>query len=235
METDINNYVTRGRINNASFRQKRDPISKNIMRRQNPFEIAFEDTSTFDAENPIVGSLLKEIDIGKKDIASELIKNAPRPPGIDSAIRNRLNKLKDRREPKDNNNNNFLPPPPPSHASFFSQRPPSGTPPAPPFVLPRSGNFLQPFQPPDDYFLLTPPPKFTPTNNLFGSQTQTLTREKEEIKDEVQKELDDKIYELPDDLPKLEHRDGLASILAPETEDILDENFVNKKTSCQGE
>ena len=82
---------------------------------------------------------------------------------------------------------------------------------------------------------MTPPPKFTPTNNLFGSQTQTLTREKEEIKDEVQKELDDKIYELPDDLPKLEHRDGLANILAAETEDILDENFVNKKTSGQGE
>ena len=34
-------------------------------------------------------------------------------------------------------------------------------------------------------------------NNLHGSQTQTLTREKEEIKNEVEKELDDKICELP--------------------------------------
>ena len=48
METDNNNCVTKGRINNASFRQKLDPISKNIMRRQNPFELAFEDTSTFE-------------------------------------------------------------------------------------------------------------------------------------------------------------------------------------------
>ena len=58
---------------------------------------------------------------------------------------------------------------------------------------------------PSDYFLLrqsaqpvspaprplTPtapplsPPEFTPSNNLYGSQTQTLTREKEEIKNAV--------------------------------------------------
>ena len=66
IQTDINHYVTRDRINDASFRQRLDPISKNILRRQNPLEHVFEDISTFDAENPIVGSLLREIDI-KKD------------------------------------------------------------------------------------------------------------------------------------------------------------------------
>ena len=60
MQTDINHYVTRDRINDVSFRQKLDPISKNILRRQNPLELVFEDISTFDAENPIVGSLLRE-------------------------------------------------------------------------------------------------------------------------------------------------------------------------------
>ena len=70
--------MTRDRINNASFRQKLDPISKNILRRQNPIELVFEDISTFDAENPVVGSLLKVPDVGKKDVASELLKNAPR-------------------------------------------------------------------------------------------------------------------------------------------------------------
>ena len=58
--------MTRDRINNASFRQKLDPISKNILRRQNPIELVFEDISTFDAENPVVGSLLKELDVEKK-------------------------------------------------------------------------------------------------------------------------------------------------------------------------
>ena len=66
IQTDINHYVTRDRINDASFRQKLDPISKNILRRQNPLELVFEDISTFDAENPIMESLLREIDLKKK-------------------------------------------------------------------------------------------------------------------------------------------------------------------------
>ena len=57
-QTDINNYVTKDRINNASFKQKLDPIKNNILRRQNPLEIVFEDISFFYVENPIVGSLL---------------------------------------------------------------------------------------------------------------------------------------------------------------------------------
>ena len=74
MQTQINNYVTKGRINNTTFRQKLDPISENNMRKQNPLELVFEDISTFDAENPIVGSLLQELDVGKKDVTSELVK-----------------------------------------------------------------------------------------------------------------------------------------------------------------
>ena len=31
IQTDINHYVTKDRINNASFHQKLDPISKNIL------------------------------------------------------------------------------------------------------------------------------------------------------------------------------------------------------------
>ena len=53
MQTDINNYATRDRTNNASFSQKLDPIKKNILRRQNPLELVFEDISTLSAENPI--------------------------------------------------------------------------------------------------------------------------------------------------------------------------------------
>ena len=77
MQTDINHYVTRYRIKNASFWQKLDPISKNIIRRQKPLEPILEDILTFDAENLLVGSLLKGLDIGKKDITSELVKKAP--------------------------------------------------------------------------------------------------------------------------------------------------------------
>ena len=58
--------MTRDRINNASFKQKPNPINKNVTRRQNPLKLVFEDISTFDHENSIVGSLLKELDVGKK-------------------------------------------------------------------------------------------------------------------------------------------------------------------------
>ena len=73
MRDDINHYVTRDRIKNASFRPKIDPIAKNTLRIQNPLELVFQDILTFDAQNPIVGSLLREVDVGKKYIAIELI------------------------------------------------------------------------------------------------------------------------------------------------------------------
>ena len=44
------------RVNDTSLRQKLDPISKNVIRRQNPLELVFEDISRFDAENSIAGS-----------------------------------------------------------------------------------------------------------------------------------------------------------------------------------
>ena len=79
--------MTKDRLNNASFRQKFDPISKNILRRQNPLELVFEDISMFHAENPIVGSLLRELHVGKKDVASDLIKKSVGPPGLDFTMK----------------------------------------------------------------------------------------------------------------------------------------------------
>ena len=89
-----------------SFRQKLDPISKNILRRQNPLELVFEDISTFDAENPIVGSLLREIDIKKKQSDSDFLKFLPRHPGKEFEIKKRLDKLKGTSNVFNNNNNN---------------------------------------------------------------------------------------------------------------------------------
>ena len=74
MQDDINMHVTCSRLNNAIFGQKLNPAAKNIFRRQKPLELVFKDISNFDTQNPIIGSLLKELDIGKKDIASTLIK-----------------------------------------------------------------------------------------------------------------------------------------------------------------
>ena len=123
------------------------------------------------------------------------------------------------------------------HPPPFSQRA-SSEPLPPPW-----GRFLEPFQPPQpvlplsNFIGISPAPSVppllpensyllgstsrTPTNNLYGYQTQTKTRKREEVKEAVQKELDDKIYQLPDDPPKLELRVGFANFLGPGAENIL--------------
>ena len=180
------------------------------------------------------------------------MKKVPRPLGLDNSLIKCLNKLKHRREPKDDKNNDILPPPspPPQPPPSFRQRPLSGAPRPPPSVLPPTERFLEPFQPPllplwpsnfigfppassappftpDDFYLLGPP-SGKPSNNLYGSQTQVLTRERV-AEEAAQKYLDDKIYELPDDPLKLELGDGLANLLGVEAEGILDFKFTNKK------
>lgn len=67
-----------------------------------------------------------------------------------------------------------------------------------------------------------------PSGNIFGSQTLTFTRESEDVKDNVQKELDSTIFELPDP-PKHELGDSLISLLGVEADDILEQKFVDKK------
>ena len=94
IQTDINHYVIRDRIKDASFRQKLAPISKNILRRQNPLELVFEDLSTFDAENPIVGSLLREIGIRKKQSDSDFIKSLPSHSDKEFEIQKKFDRLR---------------------------------------------------------------------------------------------------------------------------------------------
>ena len=105
IQTDINHYVIRDRTNDASFRQKLDPISKNILRRQNLLELIFEDISKFDAENHIVGSLLREIDINKKQSDSDFIKSLLSHPGKEFEIQKGLNRLRGKTFFSNNNNN----------------------------------------------------------------------------------------------------------------------------------
>ena len=68
------------------------------------------------------------------------------------------------------------------------------------------------------------------TGNLFFSQTQTLTREKQKnVRDDVQQQLDYTLYELPDHPPKLELGDGLLNSLGVEADDVLHQEFVSNK------
>ena len=122
MQNDINHYVTCDRFRNVSFRQRLDLISKNIFWQQKTFKLIFEKTSFFEAQSPVVGSLLWELDIGKKDQASEFIKKAPRP-GVYLDIQKRLEALR-KDNNKFNNNSDGSPLPGPSPPTFNNFVPP---------------------------------------------------------------------------------------------------------------
>ena len=157
-------YVTSDRLNNTSFGQKLNPIAKNIYRRE-PLELVFKDISTFDAQNPIIGSLFGEIDVGKKD-TSKLLKKAPNIKEVE--IQSRLEALKRR---NDDGDNNIFPPPPPTNfpppTTNFS--PPTNYP-SPPLL-----NFLPPPEIPPTLFesLPSPPPLF-PTTPKFNLPTNDI-------------------------------------------------------------
>ena len=171
MSDDINLYVMHDKLNNASFRQKLDPIEKNIFRKQNPLELTFKEISTFYVQSPIIGSLIKKLDLRKKDVGSTLIKKAPST--VEIEIQSRLNTLK--------NNPTFF-------SSYNSNLPPPS--PSSPFQLP-SFHLLQPptFRAsPTEFrqFQLTPPPV---QNNFNFRKTKTTTKPFGELR--AEKTLED--------------------------------------------
>ena len=68
IQEELNLYITNNRLSEASFRRRLNPISKNIIRNKNPVELLFKDVKHFDAQNPVNGSLIKEVEIGKKKV-----------------------------------------------------------------------------------------------------------------------------------------------------------------------
>ena len=56
-------YVTNNRLKKVSFRRRLNPISKSIIRNNNPIELLFKDVKHFEAQNPVIGSLIKEVDV----------------------------------------------------------------------------------------------------------------------------------------------------------------------------
>ena len=105
--------------------------------------------------------------------------------------------------------------------------PPPPPPPTAPFNL--GNNLFQPNNtepvPPPDFNVIpaqTAPPNISTTgigSNLFGSQAATAVREN---KTKTQQEVDDFLYELPDNMPELELEDGLLETLGTEAEDLFD-------------
>ena len=139
IQSDIDLYITRDRLNQASFRTRLDPIAKNVIRNQNPLKLVFKHIKHFDGKNPVTGSLIRAIHVGKKDDLSKLLAKAPSIKDLE--IRSRLEFLG-----SGNNNDNFQPPPklprppqPPRRDELFQPQ-------APPPHAPRQNDFLDEHQ-----------------------------------------------------------------------------------------
>ena len=69
IQGELDLYITNGRLNEASFRRRLDPISKNIIQNKNPIELSFwKDVKYFYAQNLVIGSLIKEVGVDKENI-----------------------------------------------------------------------------------------------------------------------------------------------------------------------
>ena len=106
IQSDIDLFVTKGRFNEASIRHKLDPIVKSVWRTENLLVLLFKDVAMFDVQNPIIGSLIREIDLAKKGKYSDLInKRLSKAPDInDTILIQRFKKFKD--DPVNLNNSN---------------------------------------------------------------------------------------------------------------------------------
>ena len=65
IQGELDLYVTNNRLNETGFRRRLEPISKNIIRNKNPIKLLLKNVKHFDGQNPVIGSLIKEFDIGK--------------------------------------------------------------------------------------------------------------------------------------------------------------------------
>ena len=94
--------MTRGRHNQASFLRKLDSIEKSVWRTENLLALLFKDVANFDAQNPVIGSLLRE---------SSLISTVPNI--NDTVLLHRFKKFKETpvnyndNDDDDNNDNNI--------------------------------------------------------------------------------------------------------------------------------
>ena len=84
--------ITNNSLNEASFRGKLGPISKNVIKKQNPIELLLKDLKYFDTQNPVIGKLIREVDIGKKEDLSKFLSQAPDVKDLE--LQSRLNKLR---------------------------------------------------------------------------------------------------------------------------------------------
>ena len=63
-----------------------------MIKKQNPIKLLVKDLKYFNTQNPVIGNLIREVDIGKKEDLSKFLSQAPDVKDLE--LQSRLNKLR---------------------------------------------------------------------------------------------------------------------------------------------
>ena len=108
IQENLNMVVTDGGFNNASIHKTLDTKYPSVMKKSNPIDIVFKDKAKFDVQNPVVGSLIAQVQEHKARERKYLKQLGQALSVKDINIGRRLRELKDFNEGRvnDDNNNN---------------------------------------------------------------------------------------------------------------------------------
>ena len=105
IQENLNIIVTNGSFNNVFIRIEMDTKYPSVMKKSNPINVVFKDEAKFDVQNPVVGSLIAQVQENKKK-EREYLKQLSKVPSItDINIGKRLRELKDFNKGRVNDNN----------------------------------------------------------------------------------------------------------------------------------
>ena len=109
--------VSDGGFNDATVRRELDLKYPSIMKKPNPVDVDFKDKAKFDVQNPIIGSLVAQVQENKTNEKATLNQLSGVPSTKDIELAECLAKSRGKTNNNNNNNNNnnfppFLPPSP---------------------------------------------------------------------------------------------------------------------------
>ena len=126
VQQSLNVKVTNGGFNDAAVRRELDLKYPSIMKKLNPIDFDFKDEAKFDVQNPIIGSLVTQVQKNKTNEKAILNQVSGVPSTKDIELAKRLVNLRGETNNNNNNNNNNFPP-------FLPPLPlPTTPPPSPP-------------------------------------------------------------------------------------------------------
>ena len=109
IQENLNMIVTDGGFNDTSIRRTLDTKYPSVMKKSNPINAVFKDKAKFDVQNPIVGSLIAQVQENKARERAYMKQLSQAPSITDINISDRLKELRDFNDGNINdryNNNN---------------------------------------------------------------------------------------------------------------------------------